>query len=151
MWTKQAEVTTVPREGLRGIAEGRRGFTTSYRVLRYDTTLSFEVPYTLVVVKLHVYLTKINKIYKCNCRISLPRLHISLNVIYHFFTLPAIGYHKLGCLLATDSQVALVSSGPSFEDHIALVKERQALTEVVKHIESEADELERLVTRLCRN
>ena len=43
----------------------------------------------------------------------------------------------------------MVGAGPSFEDHIGLVKERQALTEVADNQESEADELEGLVTWSC--
>lgn len=45
----------------------------------------------------------------------------------------------------------LIGAGPSFEEHVALVRERQALREAAEDLESEADEMEGLVTWLCIN
>ena len=80
---------------------------------------------------------------------SPPGLHITLGIYYHLFTLLETECHKLDCILAAHGQGELVGAGPSFEDHVAIVKERQALREVAEQLQSEADELEGLVTWFC--
>ena len=47
---------------------------------------------------------------------------------------------------SSESQGELVGAGPTFEDHVATVREMQELREVADNLESEADELEGLVT-----
>ena len=53
--------------------------------------------------------------------------------------------HKLDLLLASQSQGEMVGAGPSFEDYVALIRERQELRERVESLEKESDELEGLL------
>ena len=82
-------------------------------------------------------------------QVAPPGLHISLGIFYRLFTLLEMECHQLDCSLAAKSQGALVGAGPSFEDYVAAVKKRQELKEMADSLESEANELEGIVTWFC--
>ena len=67
-------------------------------------------------------------------------------MFYRLFTLLETECHQLDLLLPTESDTAVVGAGPSFEDYVAMVRERQKLREQIDALELEGDELEGLIT-----
>jgi hypothetical protein len=59
--------------------------------------------------------------------VSPPGLHISLGIFYRLFTLLEMDCHKLDLRMARLPGGEGASAGPSFEDHVSLLQERQAL------------------------
>ena len=62
-------------------------------------------------------------------QVSPPGLHIRLGIFYRLFTLLEMDCHKLHLCMARLPGGERIAAGPSFEDHIALLQERQKLQE----------------------
>jgi len=78
-------------------------------------------------------------------------LHISLGIFYRLFTLLETECHKLDLLLAAQIGSDEVTAGPSFEDHVALIHERQLLLERMEGLEANLQEFNSLTTWLSVN
>ena len=99
----------------------------------------FEVPLEQVCThvtfmpSIHIHLTK---------QVTPPGLHISLGIFYRLFKLLESECHRLDLKLALTPGASNLAAGWSFENHVALQREKEQLDEKVESADSEIESTE---------